>query len=69
MNLPITAHVVRDGKWFVAFCAEFPEANGQGLTRDECIGNLKEAIELLLIDRREDARSRIPSGAELVEVP
>ncbi len=68
MNLPITAHVVHDGKWFVAFCAEFPEANGQGLTRDECIADLMQAIELLMEDRREDARRRIPIGAELVQV-
>ena len=68
MILPITAHVSRDGKWFVAFCPEFPEANGQGETKAECIQSLKDAITLLLDDRREDSRARIPKEAELVEL-
>ena len=31
-----TAVVQRDGKWFIAFCPEVPEANGQGKTREQC---------------------------------
>jgi predicted RNase H-like HicB family nuclease len=68
MNLPITAHIHRDGKWFVAFCPEFPEANGQGETRAECLQSLREAIALLIEDRREDSRALIPQNAELVEL-
>ena len=68
MTLPITAQVYRDGKWFVAFSPEFPEANGQGETREECLLNLKAAIDLLLEDRREDARKKLPEGAQLVEL-
>jgi len=68
MTVPITAQIQRDGKWFVAFCPEFPEANGQGETQQECIESLKAAIELLLEDRREDARQKLPSGAELIEI-
>ena len=30
-----TAVVQRDGKWFIAFCPEVPEANGQGKTRED----------------------------------
>ena len=36
MNVPLTAEVRRDGEWFVAFCPEVPEANGQGRTQQEC---------------------------------
>jgi predicted RNase H-like HicB family nuclease len=32
---------------FWATCLEVPVANGQGETKDECLGNLKEAIKLL----------------------
>ena len=32
---------------FWATCLEVPGANGQGETREECLGNLKEAIQLL----------------------
>ena len=52
MTIPINAQIHREGKWFVGFSPEFPEANGQGETQEECIENLKEAIELLLEDPR-----------------
>ena len=32
---------------FWATCLEIPGANGQGETRQECLANLKEAIQLL----------------------
>jgi predicted RNase H-like HicB family nuclease len=68
VTIPITAQIQRDGKWFVAFSPEFPEANGQGETQEECIANLKAAIDLLLEDRREDARRNLPLGSELVQI-
>jgi len=34
------------GSW--ATCPEVPGANGQGETKEECLANLKEAIQLLL---------------------
>ena len=68
MTIPINAQIYRDGKWFVAFSPEFPEANGQGETQEECIQNLKAAIDLLLEDRREDARQNLPKGCELVTI-
>jgi len=34
------------GYW--ATCLEFPGANGQSETREECLANLKEAVQLLL---------------------
>ena len=54
MKRTLTAEVQRDGDWFVGFCREMPEANGQGRTVEECLANLKEAIILLMCDRRED---------------
>jgi predicted RNase H-like HicB family nuclease len=69
VTLPINAHIYREGKWFVAFCPEFPEANGQGLSEAECVESLKQAIELLLEDRRADSKQKLPEGAKLVEIP
>lgn len=40
------------GYW--AICPEIPGANGQGETVEETKNNLKEAIELILEDRRND---------------
>jgi len=39
---------------FWAWCPEIPGANGQGETVDEAKDSLREAIELILEDRRED---------------
>jgi len=68
MNVPLTAEIHRDGDWFVAFCPEVPEANGQGHTQDECITSLREAILLLMEDRREDARKRLKTESMLLEL-
>jgi predicted RNase H-like HicB family nuclease len=68
MHLKITAQIQDDGQWYVAFCQEFPEANGQGKTEEECVQNLREAIDLLLGDRREDAGQSMPEGTRELEL-
>ena len=68
MQLKITAQVHREGKWFVAFCPEFPEANGQGETVEACVQSLRDAIDLLLEDRREDASRTITQGTQVLEL-
>ena len=68
MNIPLTAEVHREGEWFVAFCPEVPEANGQGQTQDECLQSLREAILLLMEDRREEARQRQEAESTLLEL-
>jgi len=70
MHNEFTAIVERDGDWFIACCPEIPGANGQGKTKDECLTNLSEAINLILEDRREDALRGIPGDAtrEMVSV-
>lgn len=49
------------GYW--AYCPEIPGANGQGETVDECRLNLREAIALILQDRREDGLRGVPADA------
>ncbi|HOD62366.1 MAG TPA: type II toxin-antitoxin system HicB family antitoxin [Candidatus Marinimicrobia bacterium] len=49
------------GYW--AICPEVPGANGQGETIEEAKTNLREAIELILEDRREDILRGLPEGA------
>jgi predicted RNase H-like HicB family nuclease len=58
-----TAVIERDGDWFIAFCPELPGANGQGHTKDECLESLKEAIALILEDRRKDSLRGVPDDA------
>jgi predicted RNase H-like HicB family nuclease len=61
-----TAHIVRDGKWFIAWSPEFPEGNGQGVTEEEALQSLRESILLLIEDRREDALACLASGEKLI---
>lgn len=46
------------GYW--AICPEISGANGQGETIEEAKDSLKEAIELILDDRREDVLRGLP---------
>ena len=45
MGSEFTAIIERDGDWYIAYCAEIPEANGQGRTKEEARESLAEAIE------------------------
>lgn len=64
MHNEFTAIVERDGDWYIAYCAEVPGANGQGKTKEECLASLRDAIHLVLKDRREDALRGIPKNAK-----
>ncbi len=46
------------GYW--AICPEVPGANGQGETIEEAKNSLREAIELILEDRRQDILRGLP---------
>ena len=52
---------------FWATCLEMPGANGQGETKDECLQNLREAIQLMLENEREEA-FRLDPQAETAEL-
>ena len=71
MHNEFTAVIERDGQWFVAYCPEVAGANGQGATRDEALVSLRDAISLILDDRREDGLRGVPDDAErtVVTIP
>lgn len=52
---------------FWATCLEIPGANGQGETKEECLADLKEAIQLLLETEREEV-FRLDPQAETTEL-
>ena len=64
MRNEFTAIIERDGEWWIAYSPEIPGANGQGRTKDEALTSLKEAISLILEDRREDGLRGVPKGAQ-----
>lgn len=64
MRHEFTAITERDGDRFIAYCPEIPGANGQGRSKEECVDNLRQAIELILEDRLDDALRGVPDDAE-----
>ncbi|HET6566970.1 MAG TPA: type II toxin-antitoxin system HicB family antitoxin [Rhodothermales bacterium] len=63
MRNEFTAVIEREGDWHIAYSPEVPGANGQGRTKEEAVENLKEAIALILEDRREDGLRGVPADA------
>ncbi|MDG6968607.1 MAG: type II toxin-antitoxin system HicB family antitoxin [Nitrososphaerota archaeon] len=52
-----TVSIVKDpdSQWFAARCVELPEAISQGRTEAEALKNIREAVELVLDERRQSA--------------
>lgn len=63
MKNEFTAIIEKDGEWHIAYCPEVPGANGQGKTKKECLESLKDAIALILLERRKEALKTIPKTA------
>ncbi|MBI4690513.1 MAG: type II toxin-antitoxin system HicB family antitoxin [Nitrospirae bacterium] len=53
MDYRFNAIFEKGEKYYIGYCLEIPEANGQGETLEECKKNLIEAIKLILEDRKE----------------
>lgn len=64
MHNEFTAVYERDGEWIIAYCPEIPGANGQGHSKDEARESLRQAIALILEDRREEGLRAVPPDAE-----
>ncbi len=58
MRLSITLDVDKETGWYVATCPLLPGCVSQGMTRDEAIANIEEAIQGWL----EVFRERVTSG-------
>lgn len=54
--------------WYVAYCLEIPEANGQGKTKAAARENLAQAIALMLDTWREERRRWQPPEAVEEEI-
>jgi predicted RNase H-like HicB family nuclease len=64
MRNEFTAIVEKADEWFIAYSPEVPGANGQGKTKAKALQSLRDAIELILLDRREDGLRGVPASAE-----
>ncbi len=54
-----------DSGWFAVRCVELPEAISQGRTEEEALKNIREAVELVLEERVEEAKRQ---GGRLIEL-
>jgi predicted RNase H-like HicB family nuclease len=63
MRNEFIAVVERHGRWRIAYCPEIPGANGQGKTKAEALKSLRDAIALILEDRRKDGLRGVPATA------
>jgi predicted RNase H-like HicB family nuclease len=54
-DIKLTPKIHKDGDWYVAFCPEVPEANGQVRTPEESVQSLKDGVLSIMQDRRADA--------------
>ena len=50
---------------YAATCVEFPEANGQGETVEECLDDLRAAVQDVLEYRRQTAVESLGKGERL----
>ena len=66
--ITLTPEVRKDGEWYVAFCPEIPEANGQGRTPEKSVQSLKDGVFSILQDRRADAVKNGPVGLRVPEL-
>ncbi len=64
MHNEFTAIIEQDEGWYIAYSPEIPGANGQGRTKDEALQSLRDAIELILEDRREEGLRGVPPDAD-----
>jgi predicted RNase H-like HicB family nuclease len=48
--------------WYIAQCAEIPAAITQGITIEDAKENLKDAIELILLDEKADTIAKMKSN-------
>ena len=63
MHNEFTAVFEKDGDWFIGYRPEIPGANGQGRSLEQCRESLRDAILLILEDRREDGLRGVPEEA------
>ena len=57
-----------DGEWWIGWIEEVPGVNSQGATREELMGNLREALSEALEMNRHEARSAAGSDFEEVAI-
>lgn len=68
MAAAFTAAIQQQGEWWIGCVEEVPGVNSQGVTREELLENLRDALEEALEMNRDDARSSAAQTGAFEEV-
>ena len=68
MYYNFTAIFEKGEKYYIGYCVEIPEANGQGRTIEECKQSLVEAIKLVIEDRKVEVMKSLPKDVIKEEI-
>jgi predicted RNase H-like HicB family nuclease len=66
MEYTVVIRKAPDG-FYIASCPVIPEAHAQGETHEECVANIKEALELCLECRKERGEE-IPQEIDTTQI-
>lgn len=68
MAATYTAVIQQHGEWWIGWVEEVPGVNSQGVTREELLDNLRDALEEALEMNRQDARAALSGAFEEVSL-
>lgn len=68
MAATYTAVIQQHEQWWIGWVEEVPGVNSQGVTREELLENLRDALAEALEMNREDARAAAAAAGEFEEV-
>ncbi len=68
MAMTYTAIIQQEAGWWIGWIEEVPGVNSQGLTREELLDNLRDALEEALEMNRADARAAVRGAYEEVSL-
>ncbi len=68
MAATYTAVIQQHEQWWIGWVVEVPGVNSQGVTREELLENLRDALAEALEMNREDARAAAAEAGEFEEV-
>ena len=68
MNGKYTAIVQQSEGWWIGWIEEVPGVNSQGISREELLENLRDALEEAIEFNREDAKSAAGEAGVFEEV-
>jgi predicted RNase H-like HicB family nuclease len=69
MAASYTAVIQQHGEWWIGWVEEVPGVNSQARTRDELLGDLRDALQEALEMNRAEARAAATGSYEEVNIP